>query len=142
MLQQTCNRLPHKVVTIRSEKTIVCYVVLPDVWFDKHACCAKQAYMCMRVGLWEGMCYMQLSPGGLGYPGEIPMSQVLPCDMTHAKVLMCPMLSAMLHCLVLRDASLHDSKLSILLHTAQWDSGTSIQQGFASDVLVSIAVCM
>ena len=121
---------------------MVCYVVLPDVWFDKHACCAKQAYMCMRVGLWEGMCYMQLSPGGLGYPGEIPMSQVLPCDMTHAKVLMCPMLSAMLHCLVLRDASLHDSKLSILLHTAQWDSGTSIQQGFASDVLVSIAVCM
>ncbi len=126
----------------RSEKTIVCHVVVPDVWFDKHACCAKQAYMCMRVGLWEGMCYMQLSPGGLGYPGEIPTSQVLPCDMTHAKVLMCPMLSAMLHCLVLRDASLHDSKLSILLHTAQWDSGTSIQQGFASDVQVSIAVCM
>ncbi len=76
----------------------------------------------MQVGLWEGMCYMRLSPGGLGYPGGIPTSQVLPCDMTRAKVLMCPILSAMLHCLVLRDASLPDSKLSILLHTARSSS--------------------
>jgi len=41
--------------------------------------------MCMQVGLWEETCYMQLSPGGLGYPGGMQMSQVLSRDMTHAK---------------------------------------------------------
>ena len=70
--------------------------------------------MCVQVGLWEGMCYMRLSHGGLGYPGGIPMSQVLPCDVTHAKLLMCPMLSAMPYCLVLRDASLPNNDLSSL----------------------------
>ncbi len=41
---------------------------------NKHA--VLYVYMCMQVGRWEGMCYMQLSPGVLEYRGGTQMSQV------------------------------------------------------------------
>ena len=71
-------------------------------------------YMCIQVELWEGMCYMQLSPGGLGYPGGMQTSQVLSCVMTHAKSADVSNAVCMLHYLVRRDAILLDNKLSKL----------------------------
>ncbi len=58
------------------DRTLVHRIVVRK-WFYMYIRCAVRLYMCMQVGPWEGMCYMQLSPGGWGYPGGMQMSQVL-----------------------------------------------------------------
>ena len=81
-MQHTRTQTSHNVV---SDGTVLQGTAGRDMCSDKTTCCSVKSDMCVQVGLWEGTCYMQLSPGSWGYPGGMQMSQVLSFEILHAR---------------------------------------------------------